>query len=189
MSRLPVRTIAILQIAGGAFTFCYIAWSLVTQLANIASGIIGIVELLIDIAAVVAGITLWRGTSFGRKASLAIQFIQLPKVTSPAIIFLFTFGFDVWVHASPDGLVGIQFSVFNHQLFLNVPNAPVNFGISITAIIALVILKKYVPEPRTAGPLPPPPPTDWSDEGAPNKSLDASGGSVFLNLIHPAMLD
>jgi hypothetical protein len=27
------------------------------------------------------------------------------------------------------------------------------------------------------------------DESPPNKSLDASGGSVFLNLIRPAMLD
>jgi hypothetical protein len=187
MSRIPVRTIAILQIIAGILGFCFIAWSMVTQLPNIASGIIGIVELLIDIAAVVAGITLWRGTSFGRKASLAIQFIQLPKIMSPAIVFLFTFGFDVWVHASSFGLVGIQFSIFNNQLFLNVQNAPVDFGISITAIIALVILKNYKPKPRTAGLLPPPPPTDWSDERAPNKSLDASGGSVFRIMTGPAM--
>jgi hypothetical protein len=126
MSRIPVRTIAIFQIIGGAFSFCFITWSLVTQVPDIASGIIGMVELLIDVAAVVAGITLWRGTSFGRKASLGIQFIQLPKIVSPAIVFLFTFGLDVWVHASTSGLVGIQFSVFNNQLFLNVQNAPVD---------------------------------------------------------------
>jgi len=97
---------------------------------------------------------------------------------SPTLVFLFSFGFDVWVHASPSGVAGIEFSVLNHQLFLNVQNAPVSFGISITAIIALVILKKYQPEPRTAGPLPPPPSTDWSDDVAANKSLDASGGGV-----------
>jgi hypothetical protein len=176
-----------LQFVGGVLSFGFIGWSLVTQPKDVGSVIIGIVELLIDITAVVAGVTLWRGTSFGRKVSLAIQAVQLPKIMSPTLVFLFSFGFDVWVHASPSGVAGIEFSILNHQLFLNVQNAPVSFGISITAIIALVILKKYQPEPRTAGPLPPPPPTDWSDDGAPNKSLDASGGGVFLNLIRPAM--
>jgi hypothetical protein len=88
----------------------------------------------------------------------------------------------VWVHASPSGLIGIQFSVFNHQLFLNVQNAPVDFGISITAIIALVILKQYEPETRTAGPLPPPSPTDWSDERAPNNSFGPERGERVSQL-------
>ena len=189
MSRIPVRTIAVFQIIGGALSFCFIAWSLVTQASNIASAIIGVFELLIDTAAVVAGITLWLGTPFGRKASLAIQTIQLPKIVSPAMIFLFSFGFDVWVHASAPGLIGIQFSVLDHQLFFNVPNAPVDFGVSLTAIIALIILKKYQPEPRTAGPMPPPPPIDWSEGRAPNKSLDATGASVFRMMTGLAMLD
>ncbi len=106
---------------------------------------------------------------------MAIQVIQLPKIISPTIIFMFSFGFDLWVHASPP-LFGIQFSVFgNNQVFLNVQNAPVDFGISITAIIALLILKKYKPAGRTSlEPLPPPPPVEWpmSDEDASNKALD-----------------
>ena len=179
MSKVPIRIIASLQIIGGIVTFGYFAWSLAANPPNIPSGIIAIIELLIDVAAVVAGITLWLGTSFGRKASMVIQAIQLPKITSPTVVFLFTFGFDVWVHASSAGVVGIQLSVFQHALFLNTQNAPVDIGISITAIIALVLLKRYVPESRTAGPLPPPPPLDWSDERAPNNSLDRSGGSVF----------
>jgi hypothetical protein len=90
---------------------------------------------------------------------------------------MFSFGFDLWVYAS-SSVVGFQTAFFgSNQFFLNVRNAPVGFGISITAIIALVILNKYKPAERTSlGPLPPPPPNDWptSNERAPNKSLDAS---------------
>jgi len=31
---------------------------------------------------------------------MAIQAIQVPKVISPLIIFTFSFGFDLWIHAS-----------------------------------------------------------------------------------------
>jgi len=140
--------------------------------------------VLIDLLAIVAGITVWGGSSFGRKASLIIQFIQLPKITSPPIIFLFSFGLDLWVHASSSGDVGFQISVFFNQFFLNVPNAPVDFGISITAIIALVILKKYQPPSRMAGTLPPPPPTNWleSDQRYPTNSYRDESPRVGMRL-------
>jgi len=161
MSKVPIRIIAILEIGGGLCGMAFVIWTMITQISNIFSEMIGIAEVLIHIFAVVAGITLWGGTSFGRKASLAIQLIQLPKITSPAIIFLFSFGFDLWVHVSSSGVVGIQASVFFNQLFFNVPNAPIDFGVSITAIIALSILKKYEPPSKTLLPLPPPPPDSW----------------------------
>jgi len=161
MSKVPIRIIAILQVIGGFLGMVFVVWAMIAQTSNIFSRAIGIVELLIEILAIVAGIALWIETPFGRKASMAIQLIQLPKITSPAIIFMFSFGFDLWVHASSDGVVGFQTSVFFNQLFLNVPNAPVDFGVSITAIVALLILKKYAPQSRTLGPLPPPPPSNW----------------------------
>ena len=182
MSRIPIRTIAVLEILGGLFSLCFVGWAVVTQPSNIASTIIGAIALIIDITAVVAGVALWRGSAFGRKASMAIQAIQLPKIVSPIMIFLFSFGFDLWLHASASGL-GIQTAFFgSNQLFLNVENAPGDIGISVTAIIALVILNKFQPMVRET-PLPPPPPADWptSDGMAPNNSLDRSGGSVFRN--------
>jgi hypothetical protein len=167
MSKVPIKTIAILQIIGGVSSIVFTHW---TQIPNVGSLTIGIIEFLIELFAIVAGIALWCETSFGRKASVAIQTIQLPKIMSAPIFFMFSFGLDVWVHASTSGVVGIQFSIFNNQLFLNVPNAPGALGISVTSIIALIILKKYQPEPRPARPVPPPPPDDWSDGRAPNKS-------------------
>ena len=169
MSRIPIKTIAVLEIIGGVFNLCFIGWAVVTQPSNLASMIIGAVALIIDIAAVVAGVTLWRGTAFGRKASMAIQAIQLPKIVSPIMIFIFSFGFDLWLHASASGF-GIQTAFFGYnQLFFNVENVPGDIGISVTAIIALVILNKFQPV-VSERPLPPSPPTDWpiSDETAPN---------------------
>jgi len=153
-------------------------------MAGIFAVLIALAESFIDIFAVVAGITLWRGTSFGRKASIAVQAIQLPKIISPALIFMFTFGFDFWLHASSSAF-GFQTAFFgNNQIFIGVgvQDVPVDLGVSVTAIIALVILKKYKPAVRTSlRPSPPLPPSEWpaSGEAAPyNKSLDASGGSV-----------
>gem|GEM_PF-2465127 len=180
MSKIPIRTIAVLEILGGLFSFGFIAWAMVTQPSNIVSAIIGAIALIIDITAVVAGVALWRGTAFGRKASMAIQAIQLPKIVSPIMIFIFSFGFDLWLHASASGF-GIQTAFFgSNQLFFNVENVPGDIGISVTAIIALVILNKFQPVVRET-PLPPPPPIDWSisDETAPHKSLDRSGRSVL----------
>jgi hypothetical protein len=193
MSKVPIRVIAVLQIVGGLFSMVFIGWALVAQIRDIFSVGIGIGEMLVDIFGVVAGIMLWSGTSFGRKASVAIQAIQLPKIISPSLVFMFSFGFDFWVHASSSAF-GFQTAFFgNNQIFIGVgvQNVPVDFGVSVTAIIALVILNKYKPAARTSvGPLPPPPPNDWpaSEDRAPNKSLDRSGGSVFCNLIRPARL-
>jgi hypothetical protein len=162
MSKPPIKIIAVFQIVGGLFSILFMGWALVTQMSDIISTMIVLGELLIDIFAVVAGITLWRGTAFGRRASMVIQAIQLPKITSPAVIFIFSFGFDLWLHAS-SSVFGVQTAFFgSNQVFLNVQNATVDFGVSITAIIALVILSKYVPAPRTSpGPLPPSPPSAW----------------------------
>jgi hypothetical protein len=68
----------------------FIVWALVTQIRNIFALGIGIGEILVDIFSVVAGIALWCGTSFGRKASMVVQAIQLPKIISPALIFMFS---------------------------------------------------------------------------------------------------
>jgi hypothetical protein len=179
MFKIPIRIIAVLQIIGGLSSIAFIGWALVTQMTDIASMTIGSGEVLIDIFGIFAGISLWRGTSFGRKSSIAIQAIQVPKIISPLIIFTFSFGFDLWVHASATAL-GIQTAFFgSNQFFVNVQNAPVDFGISITAIIALVILNKYRPAARTSiVSLPPPPPNDW-------QSSDATGTQQALGADSP----
>jgi hypothetical protein len=176
MSQVPIKVIAVLQLIGGVAGVVFLPWAQIPHV-NVLVWPIAIIVLLINLLAVIAAIALWCEMSFGRAVSLAIQTIQLPKIMSAPLVFMFSFGLDVWVHASPSGVVGIQFSIFNNQLFLNVPNAPGAFGISITSIIALVILRKFQAERRPAKPLPPPPPNDWSDERAPKKSLNASGGS------------
>jgi len=192
MSKVPIRIIALFQIIGGLFTMTFLAWTFVrqtsalaTQMRGIMSGVIMIGEIFIDIFAVVAGVTLWRGTQFGRKASIAIQAIQLPKISFPAIIFMFSFGFDLWVYATPS-VVGFQTAFFgSNQIFLGVENLQGGFGVSVTAIIALVILNRYKPTARTAlRPSPPLPPSEWpaSGETAPNKIVGRERRERFSQL-------
>lgn len=191
MSKVPIRIIAALQIIGGLFTLAIMGWKLVTQTsgavtqtASIFVVLIALAESIIDVFATVAGIMLWRGTSFGRKTSMAVQAIQLPKIISPALIFMFSFGFDFWLHASSSAF-GFQTAIIgNNQIFIGVgvQDVPVDLGVSVTAIIALVILNKYKPAATSVHPSPPLPPSEWptSGEAADNNSTEATSQENFL---------
>jgi hypothetical protein len=123
----------------------------------------------IYILSLVAGIELWRDTSFGRKASILVQVIQIPKIISPIIIFLFSCGFDFWIHLLFTGgysTFGFQFQflTFNQFLF-NVPDAPIGLGLSLTGLVFLAILWNHKPgrvEPILS-PSEPPPPVSWDE--------------------------
>jgi len=115
-----------------------------------------------------AGVTLWQGSSFGRKASFIVQIIQLSKIISPVLIYAFSFGFDVWVHfLMNEGFwgTGIEFRVLAYsQLFFDVQGAPISLGISLTACIFLVTLFLYKPgAPSPEQALPPSPQVVWGD--------------------------
>jgi hypothetical protein len=187
MSKFWTHLIAILEIVGGLCGIAFIIWQSVTaplERHNIPFAIIIVVIYLLSL---VAGICLALGRKFGRVASIIVQAIQLPKYTSQLLIFMFSLGFDAYVYAmlttNAQVAFGLEFKflAFN-QLFVNVADAPVMFGISIPACVFLVMLLR---KPKIA----PSEDAPATDAGAPNKSLDASGGSVFRNLIRPAMLE
>ena len=162
--KILIRIIAVLEIVGGVTGLGFFGWLLLTGSWTIASLLFGVLITAIDILAIVGGVALWRGTPFGRKASILIQLIQIPKIISPTIIFLFSFGFDLWIHfltGNELSTIGFQTAVFaSTQFFLNVPGAPTGIGVSITGIVFLLVLLKHKPEePRES--LPPPPPSDF----------------------------
>src|SRR5262249_43826494 len=102
------------------------------------------IPISIYFLSLVAGVALWRDNSFGRKASIVVQAIQLPKIVSPLIIFTFSFGFDLWVHillTRGFSSLGFEFKflAFN-QFFFNVQDAPFGLGVSIIACISLAML-------------------------------------------------
>ena len=92
---------------------------------------------------------LWRGTEFGKKASIAIQIIQLPKFSSAIFVLMFSFGFDVFpvmIFSEQFSNIGIQLRFLaDGQLYLGPQNAQFGMGFSITALIALAILHNYDP--------------------------------------------
>ena len=162
MIRFWIRVIAVLEIIGGIFGVALIAWVLVASRFHPHVIILAPVYIAIDVMSFVAGVKLWRGRPGGRTASIIIQIIQLPKIVSPALVFMFSFGLDAFVHL----LVGADFVHYGlefrflavNQLGFYVPSAPVDFGVSITAWVFLVMLLKYKPgkAPETAIPTPPP---------------------------------
>jgi hypothetical protein len=162
MSKTWVRIISVLEIFGGVFGIGLVIWELVVTPFNVLILILAPIPISIYIFSLVAGVALWRDNSFGRKASIVVQAIQLPKIVSPLIIFMFSFGFDLWVHILlTEGLSNLgfefRFLAFS-QLFFNVPNAPFGLGVSITACIFLAMLLRYKPGKAAIFPPPPPPP-------------------------------
>ncbi len=119
----------------------------------------------------VAGLLLWRGRPFGRQASMAVQVLQLPKLMSPQIAFMFSVGCDFWVHylwREGFTVLGFELKLLAfHQIFINIPDAPLLLGVSVTAPFFLAVLGRYNPNPKGSRE-PPAPPVDW------NTNLDSS---------------
>lgn len=150
MSKFWIRLIAILEIVGGV---CGIVFQVPYLLAASADRhpLIAGITLAIYLLSLVAGITLLLELPFGRIASIVIQAIELPKYMSQLLIFMFSFGFDAYLYgmltknAQPIFGFEFKFLAFN-QLFVNVADTPVGFGISIPACAFLTMLLKYRPK-------------------------------------------
>ena len=70
--------------------------------------------------------------------------MQLPKIYSPALVFLFGVGFGlrVVVLSLPNELqtaVRFQFGAY-FEFFLNRSDAPTGFGVSLVSVVLLVVL-------------------------------------------------
>ena len=168
--KIWIKIISVLEVIGGIVGLGFVGWVLLSSAINIFTIVFAIVAVVIYIFSFVAGVALWQGRAFGRAASIIIQAIQLPKIISPAIIFMFSFGFDLWIHYLQVGrfsTLGFEFRflAFN-QLFLNSVDAPTGFGISVVSCVFLPALVKYKPQAKRKEVLTPPPPAiEWSDGG------------------------
>jgi hypothetical protein len=164
-----IKLISVIEIIGGICGIGFIFWVLASTPYNLLALLIVPVPLGIDALCLVAGVALWRGSSFGRKASIVVQTIQIPKLSSPLLTFAFSFGFDVWVYyllAGDFATLGVEFKVLAFNAFhINIAGSSMGLGVSLTACVFLALLFRYQPE-ATADemPPPPPPPAEWDDK-------------------------
>ncbi|HEY0082252.1 MAG TPA: hypothetical protein VGB61_05635, partial [Pyrinomonadaceae bacterium] len=68
-----IKLISVLEIIGGVCGIGFIIWVYASTSYNPLALLIAPIPLSIDALSLVAGIALWRGSSFGRKASLVVQ--------------------------------------------------------------------------------------------------------------------
>ena len=168
--RIWMKIIAVLEIIGGISGFLIVAWILVSMPFEPIVLILAPIVFLIYALSLFAGVALWRERKYGRTASIVVQCIQIPKIFSPVLVFVFSFGFDVWVHylLHPNFTtagVEIKLAAFN-QLFINVPGAPFGLGISIVGCVWLALLLMYKPGAATEIIEPPPPPPSEPRRGS-----------------------
>jgi hypothetical protein len=143
------RIIAVLEMVGGVAGALLFIWRLTESPLSVGTLILALIALAIYVLSTVAGIALWRGRRFGHTASLIVQAIQIPKILSPVIVWTFSLGFDAFLYVvqlNSGVKYGIEFKVLAfHQLFLNYSNAPLGFGLSITAVACLILLIYNMP--------------------------------------------
>jgi hypothetical protein len=167
-----IKIISTLEIIGGVVGNLFILYFIVISGFEVAVLIIAPFACAIYTLSLAAGIYLWKKKPLGRKLSLITQLIQLPKIVSPLIVFMFSFGFDIYPYLTfKNGysLAGLEFKLLAYnELYIDVGNAPYGFGISILSVIFLMLLYKYQP----TEPLPaelenqmPPQPDEYSDMG------------------------
>lgn len=166
MTKNWIKIISILEMVGGVIGICFVIWWFAVVPFNLISFLLSPILIGVYILSFTAGLLLWRENPYGRTTSIIVQVIQIPKVFSPLIVFMFSFGFDVWLHI----LIWdnkylnygfeLKFLAF-HQLFINSQNAPIGVGFSVTALIFLIMLVKHKTEiPINAKETLPPPPNE-----------------------------
>ncbi len=140
------KTVAVLEVVGGVCGTATVAY-LLTQRPH-APREVGLAAVLIAayLLALYAGVMLWRDTWAGRVASVLAQLIQLPKVLSPKLAFMVSYGLDFAPMAvsspGPAGY-GLVFDarVFSYPLLLvNAEWLPTGFGVSVVSLLSLRLL-------------------------------------------------
>ena len=145
MSKFWILLIAILEIIGGIFGIAFVVLQIVAGQTGLVFASVACAVYILSFA---AGVALLRNRPFGRVGSIIVQSIQLPKYGSQLFVFMFSFGFDAYLYFAltntANAIMGFEFKflAFN-QLFVNVADAPVIFGVSIPASIFLAMLLKY----------------------------------------------
>jgi hypothetical protein len=171
MSKASRRLISGIEVIGGVFGLFILANQFPSFRLDLHVVMLAPIATAVFLLSVVAGVLLWREHPAGRAASIVVQAIQLPKLVSPLLIFLFSFGFDFYPYvqvAGGDPKVGVDFKLAPfYNLYLNTPGTPIAIGISIPAIVFLIVLFGYKPVGSEERPIPPPPPaaSEWGDDG------------------------
>jgi hypothetical protein len=164
------RVIASLEIIGGLSGVAFTSWLLLTISLDGLALLLAFFVLLVYLFSLVAGILLWREHRAGRTASIIVQIIQLPKIVSPQLIFIFCFGFDLYPHITIDtnfSAVGIELKFLAFfQLFFNSERAPISLGVSLPALFFLLIMLMPMQAPPPLEEQQPPPPPVFENTGS-----------------------
>lgn len=143
-----LKVIAVLELVGGTFGILLMIYVAFASQFSWQVMIMLPIPIAIFVLSFFAGKELWKGTKFGRRASIAVQLIQLPKISSQYLIFSFSFGFDLFAQITTmNGMLfyGLQFRLLaDSQLYIFLQQEPaLGLGVSILSIVAIQILRYY----------------------------------------------
>lgn len=98
MTKFLVRLLAVLEMLGGVAGVGTVFWQILAAPDDDPAITLAPIPAVLYVFSFVAGLLLWLGRPGGRKASMAVQVLQVPKLMSPQVAFIFSVGCDLWVH-------------------------------------------------------------------------------------------
>ncbi len=167
-----MKVIAALEMVGGAVGLLFIVFVAVESRFSFGVMVVAPLVATIFTLSFLAGVLLWKQKEAGRKASILVQLIQLPKLASPTFTFMFSFGLDFFpmlVELGDRGAIGLQLRFLSDgQLFFFTEGTPFSLGFSISAVVAIFLLWiegtiKPVNDSESPRDEPPPPPHYFSE--------------------------
>jgi hypothetical protein len=148
MTERWLKIISVVEIVGGVSGIIAAALEVLGG-PNGSSAIFLLVFVAVNLLSLYAGVALWLGRSSGRIASIIVQALQLPKIVSPVVIYMISFGFDLYVYFVTGGgstNAGFEIKLLTFSRFaVNVEDAPLGLGISLVSCIFLAMLLRYKP--------------------------------------------
>lgn len=149
------KVIALLEFGGGAAGL-YNLWRQLSEPPEspwvyVLAVVVGAAYVL----AVVAGILLWRTKRWGYRLSIAIQLLQLPKISGAHLTFMISFGFDAILMfmfgSNVDGArLSFNFKIgADHAFFINYSEIPLALGFSLLSCFFLLVLFRCLPARHT----------------------------------------
>lgn len=186
MPKLLRLLIAALELIGGVCGLVLLVNQLPTFQIDAHVIILSPIAIGIFLMSFIAGMLLWVDHPAGRITSIIVQSLQLPKLASPLLIFMFSFGFDFYhyvVAARGVSKVETDFKLLAfYNLYLNRPGFPFAFGISIPAIVFLIVLIRHRPVDSPEKTLPPPPTiSEWNGSTETDNRVQAGNNNTIEN--------
>ena len=138
-----LRSVIVLyEVGAGALSLVKFVTSLGSQSVSARGAVLVTALLVASVASIVAGVLLYRGEERGRRLSLVVQALQIPRLTLPGLAYGLAIGVEVRLRLS-GGLLGLDGAVHSAlTLAFGSHGLPLYLGINLLSLVVFLRLMR-----------------------------------------------